>query len=127
MKDKPQMPMLPWFPANFHASTRTWPLIARAIYRELLDAQWDAGGIPSDQEALRRIVGASVDQWCGAWPLIQPKFELGTDGLLRNPRLEQHRIKSARLYERHRTGAEKTNSKRWGAKVTPFRKPDSTQ
>lgn len=60
----PAFARMPWFPRDFASSTRGWPLVARAIYRELLDAQWDAGGssvgtLPADEQLLRAIAGAS--------------------------------------------------------------------
>lgn len=51
-----RMPRMPWYPSSFYASTRSWPLIARAIYRELLDTQWDSGGLPNDPGALRAML-----------------------------------------------------------------------
>lgn len=119
MKDRPQMPRMPWYPSSFYASTRTWPFLTRAIYRELLDTQWDAGGLPSDQETLRTMLGVTAEQWRAAWPLIQPKFELGSDGLLRNRRLELHRETALELSGKRRGAA----NKRWGndQKVVPIK------
>lgn len=113
----PQMAMMPWYPADFMASTRTWPLIARAVYRELLDAQWSAGGIPDDEGQLRAMLGATPKDWRLAWSYARPKFKPGDDGLLRNARLEQHRCKALELYKSRRKGAAKTNSKRWGTVI----------
>lgn len=117
---KPQMPRMPWYPRDFSSSTRYWPLLARAVYRELLDASWDIGGLPADPEILRRIVGATADEWDAAWDLIATKFEMGSDGKLRNPRLEEHRQKAFDLWERRSANAQKTNAKRW-PKVVPLR------
>ena len=49
------LPWMPWFPRDFRSSTIGWPLIAKAIYRELLDAQWDMERLPIDPDKLRRI------------------------------------------------------------------------
>lgn len=119
---KPQMPRMPWYPASFYATTRTWPFIARAVYRELLDIQWDAGGLPDDTEALRNMLGVTPKEWRLAWPFVGPKFQIGDDGLLRNARLEQHRDRALELQEHRRRGAQTTNRKRWGT-VVPLR-PD---
>ena len=115
----PQMARLPWFPRDFASSTQGWPLIARAVYRELLDASWDIGGLPGDPEILYRIVGATPAEWDAAWPLVATKFEAGADGKLRNARLEDHRTKAIELARRRSAGARKTNEKRWG-KVVPI-------
>ena len=69
----PQFPRLPWFPRDFASATRGWPLIARGIYRELLDAQWDMGALPNDEMILRRIVGATEAEWKLAWPILSTK------------------------------------------------------
>ncbi len=119
-KRTPQMARMPWYPSSFYAATRTWPFIPRAIYRELLDIQWDSGGLPSDHERLRSMLGVTDEQWQAAWPLIQPKFELGVDGMLRNERLEEHRAEAIELSKKRRKAAET----RWNDDddtVTPFR------
>jgi hypothetical protein len=85
--------MLPWYPESFQYSTRTWPLIARAIYRELLDAQWIEGGLPESPEDLREMVRATPQEW-KHWARVAPKFPVCSDGRRRNARLEAHRLKS---------------------------------
>ena len=117
MSGGPQMARMPWFPRDFASSTQGWPLISRAVYRELLDASWDIGLLPADSEILRRIVGASTTEWDAAWPLVETKFEVDSDGNLCNARLEKHRAKAFELWERRSAGAQKTNSKRWGTVV----------
>jgi uncharacterized protein YdaU (DUF1376 family) len=108
----PGFPWMKWFPRDFFASTRGWPLIARAVYRELLDAQWDMGGLlPADEEQLREIARATPAEWRTAWKHVVPKFP-EVDGGRRNARLEQHREKSHAEYKARALGAEKTNQKR---------------
>jgi uncharacterized protein YdaU (DUF1376 family) len=116
MSDFPQFARLPWYPRDFRSSTLGWPLVARAVLRELLDAQWDTGGLPDDPVALRRIVDASPAEWRIAWPIVQPKFERGTDGKLRNRRLEEHRKQAVELSEKRRAAANKRHRK-----VVPLR------
>jgi uncharacterized protein YdaU (DUF1376 family) len=111
----PNLFMMPWFPRDFMAATRGWPLVSRAIYRELLDAQWEQGGLPADTAILRVISGATPSEWRTGWPHVSPKFTKGPDGLLRNPRLEVHRIKAVALHKQRSKGAETTNNKRWGS------------
>jgi uncharacterized protein YdaU (DUF1376 family) len=109
---------MPWYPRDFASSTRGWPLVARAIYRELLDAQWDMGGInagtlPDDEETLRGIAAASIAEWKIAWRFVEPKFPL-VEGGRRNRKLEDHRREAFGRYLKHKTGADKTNRRRWG-------------
>lgn len=89
-----QFPMLPWYPESFQYSTRTWPLIARAIYRELLDAQWIDGSLPESSEELRDLARATPHEWKLHWLRVEPKFPVSSDGRRRNARLEAHRRKS---------------------------------
>ena len=117
----PQLHRMPWYPSSFYATTRTWPFIARAIYRELLDVQWDAGGLPAAQDALRALVGVTAKEWRTAWSFIRPKFQLSDDGLLRNARLEAHRADALMLHAKRKDGAAKTNAKRRGGTVVPLR------
>jgi len=124
MSAKP-LPFMPWYPARFLSSTRGWPLTARAIYRELLDCQWELGGLPADPGELRRMIGATPAEWKYWRQFAERKFPIDADGQRRNATLEEHRTKSAAIRERNREGAGKTNAKRWGGKVVPF--PGSTE
>lgn len=99
--------MMPWYPRDFRSSTLTWPFIARAVYRELLDIQWDAGALPSDPSDLRELVRASETEWAKAWSRCESKFPIGADGLRRNSRLEAHRADSLVRREKARAKASK--------------------
>lgn len=110
----PNLFMMPWFPRDFLAATRGWRLISRAIYRELLDCQWEQGGLPADPRTLRELIGATPAEWRAGWQQVEPKFPEGGDGLRRNGRLEEHRAKSVKLYANHSKGAKITNARRWG-------------
>jgi uncharacterized protein YdaU (DUF1376 family) len=116
----PQFARMPWYPRDFASSTRGWPLVARAVYRELLDAQWDAGGassagtLPEDDEALRLLAGATPAEWKAAWPrYVEMKFPRVDSGR-RNARLESHRQAAVAEFLARQKGAEITNRKRWG-------------
>lgn len=114
----PPFARMPFYPRDFRSSTLGWPLVARAAYRELLDAQWDSGGagigtLPDEEEALRSIVGASPAEWKVAWRYIASKFPQ-VDGGRRNQRLEMHRKAAIEEFDKRRKGAITTNTKRWG-------------
>lgn len=118
MNTPPRFPRMPWYPRDFASATRGWPLAARAVYRELLDAQWDAGGceiglLPDDETVLRGIAGATPAEWRIAWRLVEPKFPR-VEGGRRNERLERHREEAVRQYLGRSKGAASTNAKRWG-------------
>lgn len=105
--------MMPWFPESFIAATRGWSFTERAIYRELLDAQWIQGSLPNDEKELIRLAGCSRKEWAASWPRVRSKFDL-VDGVLKNARLEEHREKAISLHNKRRFGAQKTNAKRYG-------------
>jgi uncharacterized protein YdaU (DUF1376 family) len=109
----PQFPKMPWFPRDFASSTRGWPLVARGVYRELLDAQWDAsdGTLPDDEEVLRSIAGATPAEWKLAWRYVEPKFPR-VEGGRRNARLQAHRDTLIRKYIAQKSGADRTNARR---------------
>jgi hypothetical protein len=114
----PQFAWLKWYPRDFRSSTLGWPLVARAVFRELIDAQWDQGGasigtLPDDEDALRAIAGANVAEWKLAWRYVEPKFPK-VEGGRRNARLELHRLEALEEFKKRRRGAATTNAKRWG-------------
>jgi uncharacterized protein YdaU (DUF1376 family) len=116
----PGFPWLKWYPRDFASSTRGWPLVARAVYRELLDAQWDLGGaqpgvLPDDPEQLRELARASEAEWKTAWRFVSRKFPRLEEGGRQNARLEEHRQAAVREFEGKSRGAAKTNAKRWAA------------
>jgi hypothetical protein len=113
---------MPWYPGRFLSSTRGWSVTARGVYRELLDAQWELGGLPATPAELQRLIGATTAEWKCWRGFVEAKFPIShADGLRRNQTLEQHRSRSDDIRKRNRVGADKTNAKRWGTKVVPFR------
>jgi hypothetical protein len=114
-----------WFPRDFRSSTLGWPHVAKSIYRDLLDCEFDMGmgGLPADPANLRALIGATPAEWRTSWaPFVEAKFPIGADGLRRNARLEQHRQKavklSAKRAEAGKLGAAKSNAAR--SKVIPI-------
>lgn len=108
--------MMPWFPRDFASTTALWPLVARGVYRELLDLQWNMssltqpGVLPDDEEALRGAIRVTASDWKIAWPYVEPKFPLVAGGR-QNERLEQHRQDSVKRYLARKKGADMTNVK----------------
>jgi uncharacterized protein YdaU (DUF1376 family) len=100
--------LLPWYPASFMSSTRGWSVTARGIYRELLDCQWEMGGLPPEPAELQRLIGATAAEW-RSWSVVETKFPCSSDGLRRNSTLERHR---ARSMERSKKAAASANQ-RW--------------
>jgi uncharacterized protein YdaU (DUF1376 family) len=106
--------MMPWFPGDFMKSTRGWSVTAKGVYRELLDAQWDMGGLPADPDELRGLIGATESEWSIGWNRCELKFPQGADGLRRNLRLEVHRAESEKRREEARQHGLAGANGRWG-------------
>ena len=102
-----------WFPGDWLAETQDWPLLARGVYRELLDAQWNMGALPAEPSRLRKLVHATPREWRVAWPLVSLKFPTVPGGRL-HPGLEERRRQAYAQRDRHRAGARHTNAVRWG-------------
>ena len=115
-----KLQFLPWFPARFLSSTRGWSITAKGVYRELYDCQWEMLGLPADPAALQVLIGATKAEWRASWSIVEPEFPIDIDGLRRNPLLEADRGRSLAIRDRNRLGAEKTNAKRWGARLIAF-------
>jgi uncharacterized protein YdaU (DUF1376 family) len=92
--------MMPWFPGDFMRSTRGWSVTARGVYRELLDAQWDMGGLPQNPIELAEMIGATSKEWAASWSKCESKFPIDQDGQRRNWTLESHRTRSLAIAER---------------------------
>lgn len=90
---------MPWFPRDFRSATLGWSHVAKSIYRDLLDAQWDLGKLPIAPEALRRIVGATDAEWSDAWAHCEDKFPV-VDGARCNRRMSDDREFIKRRHER---------------------------
>jgi uncharacterized protein YdaU (DUF1376 family) len=103
--------MMPWFPRDFIAATRHLALAERGAYRELLDYQWEMGGLPKDPVRLARLLVVTPEEFAPIWAAISDKFEESPSGLV-NKRLEEHRKKAIDQLNKKIDGANKTNAKR---------------
>src|SRR5262245_35461714 len=113
---------LPWmqhFPNDFAGVTRGWPLSARAVLRELLDAQWIQGPLPEESQRLRAIVRCTPNEWRTAWPYVEPHFPIWDDGKRRNAELDDLWKRQLDRYQRQVEGGRK----RW-QNVTVIRGSD---
>ena len=108
------MAMMPWFHRDFLAATQGWTAAECGAYFLLLGAQWEMGQVPRDMTQLAAIARATPREFRAIWRRVGRKFSpSGNEGFI-NARLEQHRANALELREQHRTGAARTNEKRWG-------------
>jgi uncharacterized protein YdaU (DUF1376 family) len=106
-------PWLPWFHGDFTRATLGWTLLERGAYVMLLGASWEIGPLPADKRRLASIIGVQLEELETVWPVVGPKFQVTSRGLV-NPRLEVHRQTQAQRSERARQSAQV----RWGGRST---------
>lgn len=106
--------MMPWFTGDFMRSTRGWPLTARAVYRELLDAQWDIGNLPVDPAELAAMIGASAEEWARGWSRCEAKFPIVNGSYRQNAKLERVRITAFDYRAERSEAGKKGAAARWG-------------
>src|SRR2546423_1178721 len=107
-----ELPMMPWYPDQFAASTGAWTWIERAVYRALLDAQGAIGALPQSEMRLAHLADMPLHIFRKAWRTVHEKFPVDSEGTLRNQRLEEHRLnalarKKARANAGHLGGVAK--------------------
>jgi uncharacterized protein YdaU (DUF1376 family) len=98
----------PWYPRDFASSitVRSMSFTARAIYRELLDIQWENGCL-TDVERLLNILAISQEQWSEFAPYLD---ELFPDG--RNIRLDQLRTEAIERQKAKKSAGQKSAESR---------------
>ncbi|MGH8200326.1 MAG: DUF1376 domain-containing protein [Steroidobacteraceae bacterium] len=108
---------LPWYkhcPRDFAAETRGWPLSARAVYRELLDAAWEMqDGLPAGVGDLQRLAAASRREWAEGWPYCEPRFPVGEDGRRHSAFIEATRRQATEVSRQRALAGLIGAQKRW--------------
>lgn len=107
------LPMMPWYPDQFAASTVAWTFEEKGLYRLLLDMQWMLERLPKNDEVLSRACRIQLRKFRRLWKTVGNKFQELPDGTLQNYRLEQHRLSALAYAEGKRRGAYITNARRW--------------
>jgi uncharacterized protein YdaU (DUF1376 family) len=95
-----EFPMMPFYPADFLASTAGWSTSERGLYLVLLFVSWLNGPLPNDEKALCRIAGGFPKAFSRDWKKVSSRFVPGADTkTLVNRRNERERYLS---HEFHR-------------------------
>ena len=96
------------------SSASALPLEARGLYREMLSRAWARGAqLPSDPAKVRRIVGATLEEWKRAWPLVSPYWQK-RNGLFVNETQLDIYAEAKRLSEFYGDRAKQAAAARWG-------------
>jgi len=90
-------PVLPLYYNDLTTSTQDWTDEEFGAYVRLLIHQWRQGGLPKDYQRLTRISTSLATNW----KMLQSKFP-ESDGLLKNPYMEEVRAKKAKHSEKQR-------------------------
>lgn len=90
-------PVLPLYYNDLTTSTQDWTDEEFGAYVRLLIHQWRQGGLPKDYQRLTRIATSLNTNW----PLLKEKFQ-EVDGFLKNPVMEEIRIKRDKHKEKQR-------------------------
>ena len=109
-----RLPWMPYYPNDFAGVTRGWPLDARGVFHELLDAQWTQGPLPDDFGKLRAIAQCSTRQWAVAWPYIEEHFPVDENDRRHNVQLDARFREGLELHRRRSESGAKGNAVRWG-------------
>ena len=94
-----ELPMMPWYPDQFAASTADWSFTERAVYRALLDLQWQNGFISASLPRLSRALHVRLSTLTASWQTVGHKFAT-VEGGLQNHRLEEHRLAALELHRK---------------------------
>jgi uncharacterized protein YdaU (DUF1376 family) len=98
MAKEPKLPMMPWWPGDYIADTRSMSLAERGAYCDMLFFQWLTGGLPNDVPRQARMLGVSVDEFRAVLPAIRSHFHMDpATGLMVNDRLERERMTSIEM------------------------------
>ncbi len=104
------------------SSTRAMSLAARGAYTDLLAFSWLNDGLQSDPDHLRRLVGATVDEWATIWPDLEHEWPVADDGKRRNDRQEEERASLEAFVEQCARGGRRSaevRAERFGSAQPP--------
>jgi uncharacterized protein YdaU (DUF1376 family) len=111
-----RLPIVPWYYADFLASTQGWTAEETGVYFLLLSREWDEGPLPNNPQVLAHYARSTPRNFKRIWEhKVEKKFRVMSDGRLANDRLEKERAESLRRVANSRKGSAITNKKRWGA------------
>jgi uncharacterized protein YdaU (DUF1376 family) len=98
------LPWMPWYPADFDASTSMMSFDERWVYAALLFKQWQLGELPADVQKLAVSIHLRQKRFDAAWKVVSHKFERvqleGGALVLRQKRVQKDRLERLDLRKR---------------------------
>ena len=113
-----------WYPRDFYSSpaVRSMSFMARAIYRELLDLQWESVRLPDAKRTLSAL-NINDEQWQEFAPYLDELFPNG-----QNPRLKELRETAVTQSQKNKeSGSKGGRSKRTLSECLETPKPTLSQ
>lgn len=113
IRENQPLPYYRWYVRDYRASRAVQQMdyIQRGIYRDLLDEQWEAGGLPTRVRELADIARCPVDVMRSAWDVLRKQFVL-VNGRYVNERLEAERTEKDKQRARNRLNGRKGGRKK---------------
>jgi uncharacterized protein YdaU (DUF1376 family) len=111
-----------WFWGNRWTTSRGFllPMAARGLYREMLTQAWIRGGsLPRVEDDLKRIVGATPDEWRRYWPLVKPFWRVVGDRLVNDTQREIYAEAERRATFASEHGSKAARARWINARVMP--------
>lgn len=104
-----------WYPRDFYSSlnVRSMSFVARAIYRELLDLQWENGCL-TDVQRLINVLGVTSEQWAEFAPYLDQLFPGGV-----NPKLQELRLEAVESLEKKARAGKASAQARLKSNISP--------
>lgn len=77
------------------------PISARGLYREMLTQAWRRGArLPNSEDAIRRAIGCTTQEWKRDWPKVQPYWRVVDGFLVNDTQVEIYEEAQRRAHEK---------------------------
>lgn len=111
----PELPYMPFFPADWLVDTGHLKPDAYQAYHRLLCHMWltRTCSLPNDPAILKNRAGVSPQKWPHVWPQIEGFFDVSEEGLLYHQKLTYLRGKARARYTARQEAGHKGANAKW--------------
>lgn len=105
---------MPWFGDEFYEDDKVDALTDRqeTWYMRCLWRQWKVGSVNSDEQSVRKIArpefGTTAEEWCQFYEMFPKLFPSTDEYSGKNPKVEEVRKDSIRVFRAKRKGGKKS-------------------